>query len=274
VERWDGGSWSLQQIPSQGEGNPLSGVSCPSRRVCVAVGSFFADPTLDSSVPYVERWNGKQWSPQPIPKPPGAQTGGLNGVSCTHSGRRCTAVGFSAAGSGDTVPLAERWNGRRWSLQQIRKPSGAQNSQLESVSCTSAAACTAVGNFGNQQLVERWNGRQWSRQRIRKTAGALSLGHNSVSCASATACTIAGEADFPGRIRARVQRWNGTRWSIQRTPEPAGAPITTRLSGVSCTSTSVCIAVGVYAIASGPAVTLVERWKHGRWAVQNSANST
>jgi hypothetical protein len=270
VERWNGRSWSIQQAPSLAKDDSLSSVSCTYAKACTAVGDL-TDLATGNSVPFVERWNGRRWSSQRIPRPAGATSSGLIGVSCT-SATACTAVG-------NLGPFVERWNGRNWSLQRIPKPAGG----LNGVSCTSAKACTAAGSFSNGvPLVERWNGRNWSIQPIPKPAGATYRSLSGVSCTSATACTVVGYFDFgtgcsgggsgPCTRLPLVERWNGTRWSIQRTPQ-AGA-IGSEITGVSCTSRSVCTAVGFYLNSLDHDVTLAERWNGTRWAVQSSANPT
>jgi hypothetical protein len=57
----------------------------------------------------------------------------------------------------DEVTLAERWNGRRWSIERTPNPAGAKASELEAVSCAPATTCTAVGHSDNLALVERYS---------------------------------------------------------------------------------------------------------------------
>ena len=38
---------------------------------------------------------------------------------------RATAVGYDLTTSGNSLTLAERWNGRRWSIKATRSPSPA-----------------------------------------------------------------------------------------------------------------------------------------------------
>jgi len=68
-----------------------------------------------------ERWNGHRWRTQRIREPAGASGNVLVAISCS-SRRRCTAVGYDLTTSGNTLTLAERWNGRRWSVQLTRSP--------------------------------------------------------------------------------------------------------------------------------------------------------
>jgi hypothetical protein len=60
-------------------------------------------------------------------------------------------------------------------------------------------------------------------------------------------------------------------WSIQPTPNPAGATAFTTLSGVSCPSVRDCTAVGYYE-AGNTYLTLAEQWNGTRWEMQPIPN--
>ena len=83
----------------------LNGVSCPSRKLCFAVGVVRGPKRR--TMPLVERWNGSTWSVQRAAsrglRPSFANF--LNGVSCV-SAKACIAVGATFGKS-----LVERWNG-------------------------------------------------------------------------------------------------------------------------------------------------------------------
>ena len=64
-----------------------------------------------------------------------------------------------------TKTLAERWNGRKWTIEPTPNPTGPTKIELDAVSCTAASACTAVGRSAGAPLVERWNGKRWKMQR-------------------------------------------------------------------------------------------------------------
>ena len=86
-----------------------------------------------------------------------------------------------------------------------------------------------------------------------------------VACTSASACTAVGWSSA-GTL---AERWDGTRWTIQATPNPLqGAGV---LSGVACTSASACTAVGATNFTPG-AKTLAERWDGTRWSIQPTPN--
>jgi hypothetical protein len=261
TERWDGTSWAIQQTPNPPDATyspVLVGVSCASTIACIAVGNY--ENSAGTDVMLAERWNGTSWSIQRTPNPTGAKGSYLTGVSCA-STTACTAVGYFGAANIEVPqspglrPVAERWNGTSWSIQRTPNPAGATSSQLDGVSCASKTACTAVGSYINSfgtavTLAERWNGTSWSIQRTRNPAGPWSRELNvlvGVSCASTTACTAVGKYEnASGTPMPLAERWNGTSWAIQRTPNPAAGRTFwyILLSGVSCASTTVCTAVG------------------------------
>ncbi len=156
-----------------------------------------------------------------------------------------------------------------WTVQRVpRAPGGT----LVGVSCTSPRACVAVGSYSghtSRLLAARWNGARWSIVRARLPAGAIQGGFNDVSCTSARACTAVGDYDINARqTNVLVERWNGSRWSIQSALDQAGVPVSL-LSGVSCASARACTAVGEYGSPPNtPPFVLIEHWNGSRWSIQ------
>ncbi|TMB91861.1 MAG: hypothetical protein E6J45_04350 [Chloroflexi bacterium] len=278
AQRWNGIDWFVQSTP-----NPsgvtfslLFDVSCPAMITCTAVGNYQKNTTLKQTVPLAESWNGASWVIQSTPVPNGALGSALSGVSC-RSATVCTAVGFYVNSSGVRLPLVERWNGTAWSIQAAPKPSGAKAATLYDVACPSTSLCLAVGNYVNSSsvtvtLVERWNGSKWSIQPSPNPSGATATMLTDVACPSTTSCTSVGNAVNSASVLVPLaERWNGTSWTVQATPTPAGA-VATVLSGVSCPSTTSCTAVGAYANSSNVTVTLAEHWNGSAWTVQLTPN--
>jgi hypothetical protein len=82
-----------------------------------------------------------------------------------------------------------------------------------------------------------------------------------VSCKPATACTAVGRyLTAPFTPLGLAERWNGTRWSIQTPPNPAGTS-QSELDGVSCISATACTVVGSYTTSSTLSRALAERWE-------------
>ena len=258
-------------------GSLLTGVSCTSRTACIAVGSYYKSSGGYVSWTLAERWNGTRWSILHTPKPPlavGYPTGSeLTGVSCASS-TACIAIGDYADRSGQFVELVERWDGTRWSIQRTPNPPGTTDSHFDGVSCTSSTACTAAGeytattDFGNKPLLERWDGTNWSVQQTPKPVGSdWWLGP--VSCTSSTACTVLGSVccNNAGWDDAFALGWDGSSWSTSTTPRPPSA-VGSRLDGVSCTSSAACVAVGQYQQNSNlNSSTLAERWNGASWSI-------
>jgi hypothetical protein len=110
----------------------------------------------------------------------------------------------------------------------------------------------------------------WVIQATPNPAGATYILLSGVSCASAAACTAVGYYDNGSGVYVTLaEAWNGSRWKIQSTPNPAGGGI---LYGVSCTSATACTATGGYENSSGAQVTLAERWNGTKWKIQSTPN--
>jgi len=268
AEVWNGTAWSIQPTPNPASPNHanLTSVSCTSPGACIAVGS------AAGFEPLAERWDGTSWSLQKPPAPAGATGGILSGVSCT-AGGRCTAVGNYRKSAGGRILLAESWDGTSWTIRQATVPAGASRSFLNGVSCLSASACTAVGNYQSGKLAhvplaERWNGTSWSIQPV-PGPGAPRSGLAGVSCLSAGFCAAAGSQTSRWQVPTPLaEAWNGTAWSIEKTPAPATFTQTI-LSGVACPTAADCFAVGSSGSGSGFG-TLAERWDGSSWSIQQT----
>ena len=275
AERWDRGGWSIQSPPKPAGARTsvLSGISCVSRTACTAVGYFTTRAGV--AVTLAERWDGVNWSVQGTPNPSGAPYSYLVGVSCA-SRRSCTAVGSFGNTAGREVVLAERLDGARWSIQSVPSPAGATNSALKDVSCSSTSACTAVGDVLNPDavdvtLAERWDGTAWT---IQPSANSLFATYSrlvGVSCPSISSCDAVGFFENgAGHFVTLAERWDGTSWTIQPTPNPNRAR-SSQLLAVVCSSANACTAIGSFANSGGAFVTLAERRKRPGWAIQRTA---
>lgn len=277
AEGWNGTEWALQTMPNPSGSSRanLYEVSCASASSCVAVGYYKNSSGV--YVALVEAWNGSEWKIQTTPEPPGALNVILMGVSCTAS-TACTAVGYYENGSGTMVSLAERWNGSEWKVQSMPNPAGAKESYPVGVSCTSATACTMAGYYENSSGVlvpyaEGWNGTEWALQTVPNPSGSSKTEVAGVSCASSNACTLVGTyKNASGAEVGFAARWNGTEWAAQSTVVP-GSSKNYYLNGVSCSSATVCTAVGVNFTTAGKYTTLAERWNGTGWAVQSTPNN-
>jgi hypothetical protein len=268
IEAWNGTTWETQSTPKPTgatEEVRLDGVACVTSSACTAAGYYKNSSKV--KVTLAERWNGTEWKIQTTPNPTGASASSLSATSCVTTAE-CVAVGSYTNSSGVEVTLAERWNGTEWSVQATPNPTGAKASVLKSISCASASECVAVGYYTNSSeaqvaLAERWNGTVWSVQTPPNPTGTrVTLA--SVSCAGAGACTAVGYSfNSVDQFVTLAERWNGTEWKIQTTLDYPGAELSNRLRGVSCASSTECIAVG-----GDYAATLSERWNGTEWSIE------
>jgi hypothetical protein len=274
ADRWTAARWMIEPTrhPAGATGSGLSDVSCPAVNACIAVGGY--SKANGTGLAFAESWNGARWSLQTTAKPAVTE---LLGVSCT-SANACTAVGSTANSAGTTLALAERWNGSNWSIQTTEKPAGAMFSRFYGVSCTSPPACVAVGYYATsagvaRTFAERRNGSGWSLQKTPIPAGATHSDLLAVSCTSRSACTAVGS--YGNKAGAEVtlcETWNGSKWSIAMSPNPAG-DVQSDLGGVSCSTASVCLAVGYYTLSNtGPTVAFAERRHGAAWSLQTVPN--
>jgi hypothetical protein len=269
-ERWNGAAWHAQPVPNpaRASANYLSGVSCPSASDCTAAGQGNGDGT---PLPLGERWQDGRWTIENVPAPAGAAENQLNGIACPATGR-CMAVGIAGPTRGVVSAEALRWNGSRWSTQPIPTVPGAS---LSALSCASASACMAVGGSDSGVLAERWNGNKWAIVPSPTPAGAVSSGLGGVSCLSPSFCMAAGaystSSSPDGPAKSFTERWNGKKWAIVPSPNPAGA-VQTFLGAVSCTAPSACTTTGEQHSATGIVHTVAERWNGTTWRIQPTPN--
>lgn len=259
------GSWRYEHVPTlRGRLSTLRAVSCPSRRLCVAVG--FVAYKNDHSDPSAALWNGRRWSIKKLPEPARPGFGGeLNGVSCP-TVHTCLAVGDVNPGEFGRM-LVERWNGHRWSVVRSANPRGSEQ-ELDGVSCTSASWCEAVGtvqtdSFGDAVgVVEHWGGSSFKLQHPAAPPGAERTQYRftAVSCHVRGSCMAVGVTSLGTLGITLSERLSHGRWSLLRTPNPRFGG---ELLGVSCSRNGACLAVGdeqTYADPYAPTHQLAERF--------------
>jgi hypothetical protein len=266
AESWNGSSWTIENTPSDTVSN-LNAVACLSASSCIAVGDVLSGVGIDT-LTLAERWNGTTWTTLTTPTPKGAARAFLIAVSCT-SATLCEAVGMYNKKSSTQLPFAEKWNGTSWRIQGTPKPSG--STELNGVSCTSGSSCVTVGDYdtssGTEMLAERWNGTNWAIQSTPNPGGGSDSSLGGVSCTAAAACTATGSY-FNGTAQASLaERWNGTSWTTQSTPNRVDATAT-NLVAVSCPSASECVAAGS-ATQGHMTKTDAEKWNGSAWKLQD-----
>ncbi len=281
--------WNIVPSASTGpqDSNLLLATACPNAWNCWAVGGSF--PNLSNNGKpsvLVNHWDGSSWSVAPIAPPTGTDASLLWDVTCL-TASDCWAVGGQEL-SGNPAPstLAEHWDGSGWSVA----PTPGGFGYLFSVTCLSDSDCWAAGtsvaadNSGPLNgIIDHWDGTTWSPEAT-APSGQTYDQFNSVACTGPADCWAVGFAgpnqqqnNFLPNVAPNVagagaftEHWDGASWSTVGMPQ-ATAPLGTYLSGVTCTSSSQCWAVGATMDAAGdPSATLVDRWDGSSWTAEPS----
>jgi hypothetical protein len=260
---WNGVKWFTQSTPlsSSNDESGFSDVACTATNACTAVGSYH-DP-VDGNRALGEVWT-LRWQETYNPSPTGSIGAGLDGVSCV-SAKFCMAVGNFQTSS-NFQSLAQSWDGSFWTSQATPQPT---ISYLNGVKCTSTTACVAVGDYLNGStpvsLSENWDGSGWHMKTTPNPTGSGESILTSVDCSASNACTAVGfYKKANGNQLSLAERWDGSAWSIEPTPNPSGTTI--ELGSISCASSSSCMAVG-YSLT--PNYTMfAERWNGTTWTLQ------
>ena len=105
----------------------------------------------------------------------------------------------------------------------------------------------------------------WKIATFPNPAGSTSVDFEGVDCPSAKSCFAVGFSQAGKTNKTLVERWNGSKWSVMATPNPAGAT-NSYLQAVSCASATNCIAVG-YSSQGNKLSSLAEQWNGTKWSV-------
>ena len=270
VEAWNGHAWRLQRVsaPSGTTDAQLSGVDCV-RSTCMAVGSVGNSAGQERVL--TQLWQGKSWKMILPPRPRTMEDPTLSSVSCV-SATSCVAVGqfrYELGFSSLLSPLILSWNGNQWRFDHPGRIGKPLDTTLAAIDCPTANVCVTVGTqrtgsatystFGQVQT-----GGIWRTTATPSPQGSPDTDLLDVACPSGTTCVAVGYAVAGASPHPLVEWWNGSRWAIGPAPEVPGATAST-LSGVRCTSTTSCVAVGNFQHTTPTEHAFTATWNGSRW---------
>jgi hypothetical protein len=274
AEAWDGARWRRLSagVPPDVTDAGLEGVDCVATG-CMAVGDLQTRKGKDHAL--AESWDGRRWTLRPLPTIRQTEEVVLEDVACT-STTSCVAVGHVSDETlfGGIVPLIERWNGTAWIPERSANAHGSTDTELGAVDCPSADRCTAVGfrrlpdgRYGT--FAESWDGTTWRALPARDPAGSPDTELADVACPLPDHCVAVGTAVLHGAVTTFAESWDGTRWTIEPAPAPAGST-SSALSAVDCTASapSVCRAAGISWHGSPIGTALAEDRTPAGWAIR------
>jgi hypothetical protein len=281
VEHWNGTAWADQASPNPttgGDAEPvLNAVSCVTASDCDDVGYDYTESNTSNTL--AELWNGTKWTIETSPDVSGATNNILNGVSCVGASF-CMAVGDTSAGEQEDA-LAEEWNGTSWVLASAggaaQSVSGATQTVLNSVACTSTTNCLAAGfalTSTDIPVVEQWNGSVWSLLSPVMPAGSFAVQLGGIDCPSASECIAVGRTYVNENGAAPLaESWNGTTWTQMTIPAASGSAAGSFLASISCAGATACAAAGESYDASNDMSTLVESLSGTTWSLAASPDA-
>ena len=223
-------AWVITPTADPSPASQLLAVGARTGTDAWAVGIFPGPNDDDGGVMLTEHWNGTTWSHVPTPnvfrfdeKLLAVSPAAANDV---------WAVGLTKrTGFAHTDPLAAHYDGRSWTFVTTPAQPGGSRSALFGVANLGANNAWAVGHSGdNKALVEHWDGTAWTRITVpdpKAPAGMTFAGAtlNGLSARSATDIWAAGtfQAGQGTNVNSftLTMHWNGTRWSIVPSPNPA-----------------------------------------------------
>src|SRR5690349_2039146 len=234
--------WSGIQLPAkQLDGDfsdqvPLNAVSCPSARLCVAVGALDTVAVSQSPTGGRDSWRvsyPKYAEPKQacleeegtLPASCSFPRGSLDGVSCPTE-HLCVAVGYEGSVYASAAPSAGIW-----SIDSPYKGPGAPH--LTGVSCPSPTLCVGVsgGNGCASGRVFTTTSRLTGQWQSDQLAGSPAL--RAVSCTLTSVCATVAKG---GRIFLSADPTGGTRaW------REVSSPTLRDLEGISCVATFLCV---------------------------------
>ena len=272
----------------------LSSISCPSDGGCAAVGSnatsFYlsgSGPVASSQVAVETTESNYTFSaPTDAPLPANADVTGdstLTSISCP-SYSNCTAVGSYTDSSGYTQGLIETETSGSWRASEIPLPTDTTPNPsvlINAVSCVAIGECTAVGKYnGGTAFIATESGGIWSAVSAVLPPPDVSTGDpqatlNSVSCSGPGDCGAVGSyLDSSGIEVAMAMTQNSGSWSaavgITLPAAAAAAPDSSSLTGVSCSASGSCTAVGDFLASSGVTQPMYLQSSFFSWAPAQS----
>lgn len=209
IERWNGRSWSVAQLPSAWPGG-LAAVTASSASDAWALGQ-----EQSGTREHLLHWNGRRWAEITFPGTPDTLYGDL-GITAAPAGRAWLIA--------SPIPSSQlfAWNGTRWGQQAY--PCPAPVCILGQIRARTGSDAWAVGNYVNQSgsggpLALHWTGRSWRETAVPFVRFGYLTGVFAVSRSNAWAVG----AVFNTRTML-LYHWNGTAWRRVRTPAGLTAP--------------------------------------------------
>ncbi len=251
-----GSNWSmLTNSNLVGDKVLLSSISCITVSDCEVLGA--SNKNFNSTYPVAFYFNGSTAVDQSLP----LDIGTIGNISCI-SANFCQATATTVSASAAML----LFDGSSW----IQEVVPAQIQYINDVSCSSQTFCLAVGDSltsqGGSNIAEAifFDGNSWNTLAAPSSATVL----ENVSC-SGTFCAVFGSGVVQGSSQSTLLAYGFGGQSFQSLTLPSG--FNGNISGLSCTSSTFCQAVGFANSGSG---SVALGFSGSSWALESIANSS
>src|SRR5438874_6340062 len=164
----------------------------------------------------------------------------------------------------------------QWSV--VPSPNGSSSSGLSAVAAVSANDVWAVGSSGSQRsggqtVIEHWNGSSWSVVTSANPGSIYNTLYGVTAISATNVWAVGYYVNTTGVTQTLIEHWNGTSWSVVKSPSPATG--NNELFSVSAASASSIWTVGFLTNNSSQTPidqTLIEHWNGASWSVVKSPN--
>jgi hypothetical protein len=288
IERWNGTRWLQATAPMiSGLQSVLQGVDAlsPANAWAVGVSGNGSGEINLGQQPLIEHWNGTAWSVASTPALPAGETGTLTAVGGSGP-TDLWAVGTVVPPGGSVIDsLVEHYNGTSWTIVPFSVQSACSPDLVDcffsagGVSASSPTDAWIVGNIAQPNptvnVAAHWNGTTWqivTAPALHDGTGATDelTGVTDLSPASAWASGYEANANGANFHVPYVLHWNGTTWSLTKTPNRGGEG--SLLRAVTALSATDIWAVGQVQQLNGTISTLTEQFNGSTWSVVASPN--
>jgi hypothetical protein len=198
----------------------------------------------------------------------------LAGVSAASATDAWTVGAYYPPGSHVLATLAQHFDGTRWTAFPLPNV-GEQENTLLAVSMTSTGLAWAVGYYVNggfeqRTLIQHYDGTAWSVVPSPSPGAQQNILYGVATITDTDAWAVGAEQDSDGIWRTLAEHWDGSKWSVVKTPTPGTNG--TQLYAIKALATNNVYAVGQQAGAGFPNQALIEHWDGTSWSVVPSPN--
>jgi hypothetical protein len=288
VEHWNGTRWLRVTAPAiTGVQSVLQGVDDLSTTNAWAVGlsgTGSGEINIDQQ-PLIEHWNGTAWSVASTPALPVGETGTLTAIGGSGPTDLWAAGTVVPPGGSVIDSLVEHYNGTSWTIVPFSIQSACSTDLVDcffsagGVSASSPTDAWIVGNIAQPNptvnLAAHWNGTTWqivTAPALHDGTGAIDelTGVTDLSPTNGWASGYEANANGANFHVPYVLHWNGTAWSLTKTPNRGGEG--SLLRGITALSATDIWAVGQVQQLNGTISTLTEQFTGTTWSAVASPN--